>query len=72
MAIYVRPYSEVPFEIAYASSVNRYVADMASSINAIGSANLSISSVGQTQLEAGSVVIAKLDGEVRFFQEVFS
>ena len=72
MAIYVRPYSEVSFEIAYASSVNRYVSDMASSINAIGSANLSVSSVGTTQLENGSVTIGKMDGEIRFFQEVFS
>ena len=81
MSTYIRPFSEVSAAIAYASSVNRYVDDFASTVNALNSQNLVASAVGATQIETSAVVTAKIDanavtankidGEVLFLQEVF-
>ena len=68
--------------IIFASSTNRNNADFTSTINNLNSLNLVASAVGTIQLENSSVTNAKLgdasvdadkvDGEVRFYQEVFS
>lgn len=72
MSTYTRPYSETSGSIAYASAVNRYVDDFASTINNLNSDNLVASSVGATELEARSVNADKIDGEIRFYHEVFT
>jgi hypothetical protein len=61
MATYIRPYSEIDGQIAYASAVNRYVNDFASTVNNLNSANLVASAVGATQLEQCAVTTVKLD-----------
>lgn len=82
MATYVRPYSETSGQIAYASSVNRYVDDFASTVNALNSANLNDSAVGTNELDASAVTNAKIadqavdmdkcDYEIILMQEVFN
>lgn len=72
MAVYIKPYSESNGTIAYASSVNKYIDDLASTVNALNSTNFLASSVGTTQLESASVNASKLDGDIRYFTEVFS
>jgi hypothetical protein len=63
MAIIIRAYSEVAGQIAYASSVNKVVDDLYTlQAGNINSANLASACIG----------IEHIDGEVKFYHEVFS
>jgi len=72
LATFVRAYSEISGNIAYASSVNGYVDTLGSTINALNSANLITSGVDNININNGAVDADKLDGEIVFFNAVFS
>jgi hypothetical protein len=82
MAVIVRAYSETDGQIAYASSVNRIVDDLytlqGGNINSanlaasgVGAGNLETSSVITRTLNGGAVTADKVDGEMKFYGEVF-
>lgn len=73
MAVITRAYSEVSGTIAYASSVNRVIDDLYTLQNGnLNSSNLATSAVGTSNIENGSVVINKIDAEIRLYMEVFT
>ena len=72
MATLVKAITHVSGEIIYSSSVRRNEDDLVSTINALNSANITTSGVDNVNLNNGCVDADKIDGEVKFYQEVFS
>lgn len=71
MATLTRAYSEVSGTIGFASSVNRVVGDLYSTINALNSQNINTSGIGVSQIEDSAVTHSKVNEQIALFASVF-
>ena len=61
MATVTRAYSEVDGTIGQASSINRVLDDLYSTINSLNSANINDSSIGSGEIDTSAVITAKIN-----------
>ena len=71
MATLVRAFTEVSDTIAHASSVNRVIDDIYSTINALDSANINSAVINTRELSDQAIEADKVDAELKIFVEVF-